>query len=207
MIGEPPEGSAESFFETLGISIVVPPGVMPITRATDLLASAVLKNITESDRVLDFGTRSGVNAVLAARQSPNVIAVDLVPSAVAAARSNAVRNQVADRVTVLRSNGFSAVKGRFDVIIVDAAGVDDRTLQEFFADLSDHLADQGRVLLHTDKADDLGELLELITQHGLERTTVAQRTINRGERWDPHVVFRLVRSGSGTAAAIEQASE
>ncbi|WP_152364346.1 50S ribosomal protein L11 methyltransferase [Microlunatus speluncae] len=207
MTGEPPEEATESLFVQLDISIVVPPGVRPITRVSDLLASAVLDEVTETDRVLDYGTGSGVNAILAARRTATVVAVDIVPSAVAAARSNAVRNRVADRITVLRSAGFAAVPGRFDVIIVDATEVDLRMLSDFFADVDDHLAEGGRVLLQIALTDDLAELLELIRVHRLDRTTATQRSISWGGSRVPFLVFRLTRAGSGgLRAAVEQAS-
>ena len=193
MTGEPPEESVESIFVQLDLSIVVPPGVMPITRASDLLASAVLKEVGEEDRVLDYGTGSGVNAILAARKSPNVVAVDIVPRAVAAARSNAVRNRVADRLTVLRSNGFDAVTGRFDVIIVDLADTDERGLQTFFEGLDARLEDGGRVLINAAMDDDLGTLLAMISDHDLDREMVTQRTVPRGLHRLTYAVFRLTR--------------
>ncbi len=205
MTDEPPDEATESLFVQLDISIVVPPGVRPITRVSDLLASAVLDEVAETDRVLDYGTGSGVNAILAARRTSTVVAVDIVPSAVAAARSNAVRNRVADRILVLRSAGFAAVPGRFDVIIVDATEVDLRMLHDFFADLDDHLADGGRVLLQVALTDDLAELLELIRVHRLDRATATQRSISWGGSRTPFLVFRLTRAGStGRHAAVEQ---
>ncbi|MFC7620976.1 50S ribosomal protein L11 methyltransferase [Microlunatus sp. GCM10028923] len=203
MSGEPPEESTESIFVQLDVRIVVPPGVRPITRVSDLLASAVLDEVTETDRVLDYGTGSGVNAVLAARRSPVVVAVDLVPRAVAAARSNAVRNRVAERITVLRSDGFDAVEGRFDVIIIDVAEADARTLTGFFGGLDDHLAEGGRVLLHTEMRDDLADLLELITEHRLQRAIATQRSITRGSHRIPYVVFRLTRADEPAALASD----
>ena len=65
-----------------------------------------------------MGTGSGVNAMLAARSAHEVVAVDLNPSAVAAARANADRNGVADRVDVRLSDVFESVDGRFDLIIL-----------------------------------------------------------------------------------------
>ena len=52
-------------------------------------------------QVTSFGTvqdRSGVNAVLAASRSLEVLAVDINPHALAAAQDNAARNGVADRI-------------------------------------------------------------------------------------------------------------
>jgi release factor glutamine methyltransferase len=48
-----------------------------------------------------------------------VVTVDLNPSAVEAAKANAARNGVADRVVVRRSGVFESVDGRFDLIVFD----------------------------------------------------------------------------------------
>jgi release factor glutamine methyltransferase len=47
-----------------------------------MLAQTVLKEVRETDRVLDMGTRSGIQAILAASKSANVVAVDVNPFAV-----------------------------------------------------------------------------------------------------------------------------
>lgn len=75
----------------LGLDLIVPPGVFPPTLMSDLLGHAVLEEVDAKDRVLDMGTGSGVNAILAARSAPEVLGVDINPLAVAAARHNAKR--------------------------------------------------------------------------------------------------------------------
>jgi SAM-dependent methyltransferase len=115
------EGLGTQTFAYLGRTIVVPPDVMPITPVSHLLGEAVLAEVRESDRVLDTGTGSGVNAILAAGTSPNVLAVDINPHALAAARANAERNGVADRIDVRHSDVFTTVEGTFDLIVFDPA--------------------------------------------------------------------------------------
>lgn len=100
----------EHTFSYLGRALVVPPQAMPITPMSDLLGKAVLAEVKGGDRVLDMGTGSGVNAVLAASKAAEVLAVDINPHALAAARDNALRNGVADRVEVRRSNVFSNLR-------------------------------------------------------------------------------------------------
>ena len=68
-------------------------------------------------RVLDMGTGSGVNAILAARGGAEVVGVDINPDAVSAARANAERNGVVGEFAV--SDVFSAVEGRFDLVVID----------------------------------------------------------------------------------------
>jgi release factor glutamine methyltransferase len=66
------EGRSEQTFSYLGRSLVVPPGVMPITGVSHLLGKAVLAEVRAGDSVLDMGTGSGVNAILAAATAQNV---------------------------------------------------------------------------------------------------------------------------------------
>jgi release factor glutamine methyltransferase len=72
-------------FSYLGRTLVVPARVMPIVPMSHLLGEAVLSEVMEADRVLDLGTGRGVNAVLAASRSVEVVAVDINPHALAAA--------------------------------------------------------------------------------------------------------------------------
>src|ERR1700677_3629707 len=60
------EGRGEQSFEYLGTRIVVPPDVMPVTPMSHLLGEAVLAEVKAGERVLDMGTGSGANAILAA---------------------------------------------------------------------------------------------------------------------------------------------
>ncbi|MDQ3504565.1 MAG: methyltransferase [Actinomycetota bacterium] len=83
------------------------------------LGEAVLAETRATDRALDMGTGSGVNAILAARSARSVVAVDLNPLAVSAARLNAERNGVSDRVEVRESDVFNNVDGPFDLIVFD----------------------------------------------------------------------------------------
>ncbi|MCT2584176.1 methyltransferase [Actinophytocola sp. S1-96] len=101
----------EETVEYLGRTFVVPPGVFPPAQASRLLGRAVLDEVRETDRVLDLGTGCGVNAILAASRSTDVLGVDINPAAVASAVANAERNGVADRTTFRESDVFSTVAG------------------------------------------------------------------------------------------------
>jgi release factor glutamine methyltransferase len=60
------DAAADQVFEYLGITLPVPPDVMPITPMSHHLGEAILTEVHDGERVLDMGTGSGVNAVLAA---------------------------------------------------------------------------------------------------------------------------------------------
>jgi tRNA G37 N-methylase Trm5 len=113
------EGRGEQSFEYLGTTIVVPTDVMPVTPMSHLLGEAGLAEIKAGERVLDKGTRSDVNAILAATKGARVLAVDINPHALGAARANAERTGVADLVEAKYSVVFSEVKGTFDLVVFD----------------------------------------------------------------------------------------
>jgi release factor glutamine methyltransferase len=103
----------------LGREVYVPEDVFPPTPISELLGKAALEEVRPSDRVLDMGTGSGVNAILAASMSRDLAGVDVNPRAVASAIANAERNGVATRTTFLQSDVFGAVEGTFDLIVFD----------------------------------------------------------------------------------------
>jgi release factor glutamine methyltransferase len=66
-----------------------------------------------------MGAGSGVNAILAASRSSEVVAVDVNPFAIETARQNAQRNGVSARVEVVESDVFRNVEGTFHLIVFD----------------------------------------------------------------------------------------
>ncbi|SDL48196.1 release factor glutamine methyltransferase [Nonomuraea maritima] len=200
------EGAEEQTFAYLGRTIVVPPGVQPIAGMSHVLGEAVLAEVAEGDRVLDMGTGSGVNAVLAASKAAEVLAVDVSPAAVEAARRNAARNGVADRVEVRLSDVFSAVDGRFDLIVFDPpfrwfaprdmferASTDEgyRTMAAFFAGARDRLTPHGRMLVSFGTSGDLGHLRRLAGEAGFASETVATRSLVRDDDQVDYYTFRM----------------
>ena len=163
-------------------TFVVPPDVYAPNPLG--LAAIVLDEVGDDDRVLDMGTGSGVNGIVAASRSRDVLAVDVSPAAVACARDNAERNGVADRVTVQESDVFQNAPGRFDLIIFDppyrwfrprdmfergTADENYRTLTTFFDQAGDHLEPGGRILLSFGTTGDIDYLYHLIAESGLRR--------------------------------------
>ncbi len=64
----------------------------PVPPAFNLMAATVLKEVREADTVLDVGTGSGIQAILAASKAKRVLAVDVSPEAVNCARRNVALN-------------------------------------------------------------------------------------------------------------------
>lgn len=70
-------------------------------------------------RVLEIGTGSGCMSIAAAHVMPwaQCVATDIDPAALAVARRNVEAHQLSDRVELVESDIFSAVAGRFDIIM------------------------------------------------------------------------------------------
>ncbi|MFC5816374.1 methyltransferase [Nonomuraea harbinensis] len=198
-------------FHHLGLTLHVPPQVQPIAGMSHPLGEAVLAEARDGDRVLDMGTGCGVNAILAASRSRDVVAVDVNPHAVEAARGNAARNGVADRVTVLESDVFAAVEGDFDLIVFDPpfrwfaprdllerattdAGY--AALTRFFRDVRGYLRPGGRVLLFFGTTGDLPYVRRLVGEAGFAATEVSREELVRDGWRVEYVTFRLTRDAT-----------
>jgi release factor glutamine methyltransferase len=178
----------------LGLDLVVPAGVFGPTPMSDLLGQAVLDEVAPTDRVLDMGTGTGVNALLAASRATDVTGVDINPDAVAAATANAMRNGLTGRATFVVGDLFDAVDGRFDLVIydppfrwfaprdlVEAAIADEgyASLRRFFAELPDRLNDGGRALVFFGTSGDMAYLERLASDAGFDIEVVAERTLTK----------------------------
>jgi ribosomal protein L3 glutamine methyltransferase len=75
----------------------------------------------EPKSVLDLCTGSGCLAVLSALEFPKarVVAADLSPGALAVARKNVDRYELTRRIKVVKSDLFSSLKGRYDLIVAN----------------------------------------------------------------------------------------
>jgi ribosomal protein L3 glutamine methyltransferase len=73
----------------------------------------------ETHRVLDLCTGNGSLAVLAAMTYPDVSvdAADISPDALAVARINVDRHQLAERINLIESDGLAACPGGYDLIL------------------------------------------------------------------------------------------
>lgn len=104
-------------------------------------------------RVLDLGAGSGciLVSLLAERPSATGVGADLSEAACLQASANAVRHAIADRASIIRSDWFGQVEGRFDLIVSNPPYL----AQEEMAGVAPELRDHEPEMALTDGADGL----------------------------------------------------
>jgi release factor glutamine methyltransferase len=113
----------------------------------------------DGDRVLDLGCGSGVGGIFCAPKAREILAVDISAAAVRNAKENCRRLGLSN-ITVLQSDMFSRVEGKFDLILAnppyiaaDFANEEEqfatsvRYLPLLFAGVGEHLTSDGRLLV------------------------------------------------------------
>lgn len=130
--------------EFFSLDFEVNPAVLiprPDTETLVLEALELLKS-REQPRVLDLGAGSGCIAVAIAVNCPQamITAVDLSPAAVALARRNAARHDVADRIEIIESDLFGALPNgaSFELIVSNPPYVRDDELDTLEPDIRRH---------------------------------------------------------------------
>ena len=92
-----------------------PNAVMGITSSTLWLSKLTVRR--QSRSTLDLGTGTGVQAMLAAKHSDHVVAVDVNPRALDYARFNAQLNEISN-IEVVQGDLFEPIEGKtFDLIV------------------------------------------------------------------------------------------
>lgn len=191
----------------LGLELYIPVDVFA-PAGGGVFHELVRNEIEASDRVLDMGTGCGINAILAASRSSDVVAVDINPKAVEAAAANAALNGVADRIVFRQSDVFDAVDGTFDVIAIDppfrwfaardllelsTADEDYRALTRFMTEARDYLRPGGRIILNFGTSGDIDYLYHLIDKTRFKKETLSRQDLRVDELTVTYYVFRLTR--------------
>ncbi len=111
------------------------------------------------DRVLDLGLGSGCILVtlLAERTSATGVGADLSEPACLQASANAVLHRVQDRAEITCSNWFSAIEGRYDLIVSNPPYIALDEMAGLEAEVRDHEPEMAL----TDGGDGLGAYREL----------------------------------------------
>jgi release factor glutamine methyltransferase len=154
---------------------------------TFLLLRAVLSEARPADSVLEIGCGSGLISQELRPKVSRLLATDINPHAVRAARAKGVE--------VIRADLFAGIKGRFDLVLFNApylptqpeertghwidraldGGESGReTVDRFIADLSGHMLPGGRALLLISSLTGLSEVREAAAAARLWAEVVAE---------------------------------
>ena len=138
-------------------------------------------------RVLDLGCGSGAAGLAAARRGCSVVGVDINPSAVRCARTNALLNDL--KLEIRHGDLFAPVASeRFDVVLfnppyyrgvprddLDHAWRSPDLPERFAAELADHLRPDGHALLVLSSDGAADAFLAALDHNHLTRDVVAER--------------------------------
>ena len=148
--------------------------------------------VRPEDVVLDMGTGSGIQAIVAAETAAQVVAVDINPEAVRCARENVRANGLEAKVSVLEGDLFSPLElsRRFNVILftppylegtlrtpLDHALFDPgkALLRRFFVDARQYLAPDGYVQMVYSSIADPQSALDIAEELGWSHVAMAQK--------------------------------
>jgi ribosomal protein L11 methyltransferase len=130
---------------------------------TALCLAALSRLVRGGERVLDVGTGSGILAIAAARLgAARVLALDIDPQAVKAARANALRNGVEAVVEVREGTLTPALAEAFDLV---CANIDGLSLERMAPLLAAAVVPGGRLVLSgflTETAPSLARAFEAL---------------------------------------------
>ncbi len=152
---------------------------------TAMCLRALENRLRPGEAVLDLGAGTGILAIAAARLGAGrVLALDIDPQAVKAARENATLNGVQGVVEVREGILPEGVRGqRFDLIVANISGL---TIERLAANLADALTGTGALIVSgflEDTVEALGRALaaaglmvDRVEAEGVWRAITATRT-------------------------------
>ncbi|MDP3066670.1 MAG: methyltransferase [Methanobacteriaceae archaeon] len=179
--------------EYQGMYFYTHPQVYEPAEDSFLLAENI--KVTLRDEVLEIGTGTGIIAIIAARGARNVVATDISPNAIECTTKNLITNRVFN-VELREGDLFDPVEGeKFNLIIFntpylpteedDAAadelnaawdgGSDGRKVIDRFLDgLTEHLEQNGRVMLVQSSLSNVEKTLTRLEELGLQASVTAR---------------------------------
>jgi ribosomal protein L11 methyltransferase len=143
---------------------------------------------TEKLRVLDVGTGSGVLLMaalcLGARRG---LGFDLDIDAVREARIHGIKNGLADRLDFMAGPIDALRAASFDLVFANLLRTE---MLPIAAEISERVAVGGKLILAGLLSQDLSEVLEVFSKHGLELDGKRQLSDDSGELWVAPLLIR-----------------
>ncbi|MCG8604522.1 50S ribosomal protein L11 methyltransferase [bacterium] len=160
------------------------------SHATTQMALRLLEShLSTGDRVLDVGTGTGILAIAAVKLgATNVVALDIDPVAIAAAKENLSRNRTLVKTSLLVTDlvDMKAQLSRFDLIL---ANINRREIVRLLPHFQCRLADRGRVIITGILQDERVAVTERLQDVGL---MIVERIVD--EEWLAMVLQKGVQN-------------
>ena len=152
-------------------------------------------------RVLDLGTGSGciLVSLLAERPSATGVGADLSEAACLQASANAVRHAIADRASIIRSDWFGQVEGRFDLIVSNPPYL----AQEEMAGVAPELRDHEPEMALTDGADGLSAYRVIASETQGYLTATGRVLVEIGATQGASVAALFRQAGWGRVRVVQ----
>lgn len=129
-------------WEFMGLPFEVGPDVLIPEQDTENLIEEIMKDLHDSDRILDLCTGSGciLLSLLKYSNGTTGVATDLSEKALAVARRNAERLGLADRIELRCGDLFEPVREdeRFDLIVSNPPYIETETIERLAPEVKDH---------------------------------------------------------------------
>lgn len=203
------ESRGDRVVSVLDKELTVLEGVFPPTAPDSiLLAETVQREVDGDDSVLDLGTGTGIQGIIAAEKGARVVATDISSQLLKCARLNFEKQGLAEKVEVLESDLFSGLEGRkFDWIVFNSpfrwfkprdeaerACLDEnyQTLTRFFKEAKDYLENNGRILMVFSDSGDINYFESLIEDNNYQSEVVKERTVKYDDQCEwKYKVYKL----------------
>jgi len=165
--------------------------------AEDSFLFAENLSVEHGCKVIDMGTGCGILAIIAAKKTSNVVAVDVNPYAIKCAKNNAKTNGVGNRVSFIQGDLFAPLAPRkeFDVILFNApylpseeneksswigwawaGGISGRSvIDRFLCEAPKHVRSGGEIMLMQSTLSNVEQTLRNLEERGLEANVVAKQ--------------------------------
>ena len=126
-----------------GRSFITSDDVLDPRPDSETLIEAVLKNIVNKGkpyRILELGVGSGCLVLTLLAELPNAtaLATDISQKALAVARRNAEKLDIAERIDFIESNWFNCVNGTFDIIVSNPPYIESRDIENLAVNVREY---------------------------------------------------------------------
>ena len=180
--------------EFLGYTIKINTKVFPVDSPFSFSSKMTAKRINpkKGDVVLDVGTGTGVQAIIAAKRgAKQVLAIDIDENSLNCAKENVELHHLEDVIEIRKSDLFENIKDdeKFDLIISQLPFADSdcetkvkhflfdpdfKLHEKLLKDAKEHLKENGRILIPSGEIANEEKLLKLIEKYNYKIVSVEE---------------------------------